>query len=172
MAEESSRNIVLSTEDLQAIIAGVALSEILITGIAEHLRPQLETINTRLAATQDSNTRRQDNHPPQHTNREHDAGNSEQTNMDQVATHNSSGTQPGYRQAVQSTAGNNSTETGSATTQGKIEFYGRDWVTTILSHYIPGHPPPLDKGEYICLLLHLSHICPILISLFFILCLL
>ena len=147
MAEESSRNIALSTEDLQAIIAGVASSEILITGIAEHLRPQLETITTRLAATQDSNTRRQENQPPQHTNREHDAGNSEQTNMDQVATHNSSGTQPGYGQAVQSTAGNNSTETGSTTTQGKIEFYGRDWVTTLLPHYIPGHPPPLDKGE-------------------------
>ena len=81
MVEESSRNIALSTEDLQAIIAGVASSEILITGIAEHLRPRLKMITTRLAM-QDHNTRQRDNQPPQHTTREHDPGDSKQTNAD------------------------------------------------------------------------------------------
>ena len=125
MAEESSRNNALSTEDLQAIIAGVPSSEILITGIAEHLRPQLEMITPRLAM-HDHNTRQWDNQPPQHTTREHDASNSEQTNADQVTAQNSRGTQPGNGQAVQSTTVNNTTETVSSNRQGKIEFYGRD----------------------------------------------
>ena len=80
-------------------------------------------ITTRLAATQDFNTRQRDNQPPQHTSRVHDAGNSKQTNTDQVTTQNSRGTQPGDRQAVQSTAGNNTTETGSSTRQGKIDMH-------------------------------------------------
>ena len=146
MAEQSSWNIALSTKDLQAIIAGVASSKILTTGIAEHLRPQLEMITTWLA-TQDHSTRQRDNQPPQHTSQEYDAGNSEQTNADQITTQHFRGTQPGNEQAVQSTAGNNTTETISSTRQGKTEFYGKDWVTTMLPHYIPGHLPPLDKGE-------------------------
>ena len=44
MAEENTQNLVLLTEDLQAIIIGVASSESLITGLANQLRPQLDSI--------------------------------------------------------------------------------------------------------------------------------
>ena len=57
MAEDNPQNLVLSTEDLQAIIVGVASSETLVTGIANHLRPRLESLNTHLATQEGAHQR-------------------------------------------------------------------------------------------------------------------
>ena len=83
MAEKTPQNLVLSTEDLQAIIVGVASSKRLVTGIVNHLRPQLELLNSQLATQE--NTHHQT--PQQQTS---------QTNrpeQEELAS-NSQGTQP------------------------------------------------------------------------------
>ena len=47
MVDDTGRNLILSAKDLQAIIVGVASSDTLIAGIANHLRPQLDSLNAQ-----------------------------------------------------------------------------------------------------------------------------